>query len=102
MELKSSAEIAAEIPTTSYQAYFASSPNKAIAELNDDIRQSLRSCTLRGDTPYPKDLYTKNNTFLGPWKDFMWPIPASGLWDDRLENYVVEQYSKQGFKYSKS
>lgn len=75
--------------------------------MNADIRMSIRSCARTKDTEPPAEFLTKNDTFLGPWKQYLKQnnlkeIPASGIMSRLVEDYMVLSYLKQGFYNSKS
>lgn len=95
-------ELAELDPHVTYNVYFQNNATGAAQELNADIRKSLRSCYQTAKSTIPADFLTENNTFLGPWNTFLQQhklkqIPFSGLVSHALEDYLVEQYSIQGF-----
>jgi soluble epoxide hydrolase/lipid-phosphate phosphatase len=93
-------------PSFSYQVYLGTNPRGAAAEMDADIRSSIRSCAHIANSTLPKDFLQHNDTFLGPWKAFqtsngLKEIPISGIMDPVVEDYMVQAYSKQGFYNSK-
>lgn len=86
-------------PKLAYQIYFEKSTQAAIVELNRDIRRSLRS-VLRGDSSPPPDSFlTSTTSFLDAYSDYE-EIPPSEFYSHQEEDYMVEEYSKQGFNYT--
>ena len=81
------------------QVYFASSTETAITELNASIRRSLRAALRTVDSPPPPAFLTSHRDFLGAWRDVT-QIPEAPFFTPEEEEYFVEQYKIQGFKYS--
>ncbi|KAF2400293.1 alpha/beta-hydrolase [Trichodelitschia bisporula] len=89
-------------PSFSYQVFLGSNPTGAARELNADIRSAIRSCAQMGNSTTPKDFLQRNDTFLGPWREFektnnLKEIPFSGIMSRQVEDYMVASYQKQGF-----
>jgi pimeloyl-ACP methyl ester carboxylesterase len=57
------------IPHFAYQVYFAEQTSAAIAELNTDIRRTLRSTLRTAASPPPSDFLTSNSSYLDAWKN---------------------------------
>ncbi|KAH8826880.1 alpha/beta-hydrolase [Flagelloscypha sp. PMI_526] len=82
-------------PGLTYQIFFNNHTEAATAELNQDIRRTLRSTLGRKGRYLPEGFLRQDDTYLGPWgKD---EIPPIGFFSEKEENYYVEQYEKQGF-----
>jgi hypothetical protein len=57
------------IPHFGYQEYFADETSTAIAELNTDIRRTLRSTLRTAASPPPSDFLTSTSSYLDAWKN---------------------------------
>lgn len=57
--------LAPTIPTFGYQVYFNNFTGKAAAELNTDIRRSLRAVYRSFKNPAPEGLFVSQSNFLG-------------------------------------
>ena len=57
------------VPRFAYQVYFAEQTSTAIAELNADIRRTLRSTLRTAATAPPSDFLTSNSSYLDAWKN---------------------------------
>ncbi|KAK2782760.1 hypothetical protein FQN53_009621 [Emmonsiellopsis sp. PD_33] len=95
-------ELAALNPFFSYQVYLGNEPEAAAKELDADPRSAIRSCAQVADSVLPKDFLQRNDTILQPWIEFqeqngLDEIPFSGIMSPKVEDYMVESYSKQGF-----
>ncbi|KAF8271703.1 alpha/beta-hydrolase [Lactarius quietus] len=91
--------LAAAHPRLTYQVFFDTQTHGAATELERDIRRTLRG-TLRDVTSPPPDAFlTSSDTFLGAWDHFD-EIPEIKFLSKEEEDYWVEQYSIQGFKYN--
>ncbi|KAF9457240.1 Alpha/Beta hydrolase protein [Collybia nuda] len=86
-------------PKLTYQLYFDSKTDAATAELDRDIRRSIRSTLRSVDSPPPADFLTSPDSFLGAWSDVK-TIPPVPFLSSKEEDYMVQQYRKQGFKYT--
>jgi soluble epoxide hydrolase/lipid-phosphate phosphatase len=87
------------LPHLTYQIYFEKTTKKAVAELNADIRRTLRATLRSVDSPPPEGFLTNKAKFLKPYAD-MPLIPRIPFFSKLEEDYMVEQYSKQGFDYT--
>jgi soluble epoxide hydrolase/lipid-phosphate phosphatase len=108
------------LPRLSYQLFFDQQTEAAIAELNKDIRRTLRA-TLRTSTSLmPPGFLTNPNSFMAEWDEFsevrttrrrdrMWlrnqlttvpQIPPIQFFTPHEEDYMVEQFSIQKFDHS--
>jgi soluble epoxide hydrolase / lipid-phosphate phosphatase len=56
-------------PHLAYQVYFAENTSGAIAELNADIRRTLRATFRNATSPPPPDFLTSNTSYLGAWQN---------------------------------
>jgi len=90
-------QIASYLPTLSYQIYFEKETNAAIAELNKDIRRSIRSIYRTIESPPPKQFLTSSQDFLGAYDNEI--MPSTCLTQEE-EDYLVEQYKLQGFDHT--
>ncbi|KAL5530822.1 hypothetical protein ACEPAF_7080 [Sanghuangporus sanghuang] len=85
-------------PHFGYQQYFQDHTLEAAAELNKDIRRSLRA-VYRNPTSLPPPSFLKSTTdFFGVYGDA--EIPPTPLLSQEEEDYLVQQYSIQGFNYT--
>jgi hypothetical protein len=85
-----------------YQVYVGNNPKAAAAEMDADVRGTIRSVSRNNRTAPPTEFLRQNDTFLGPWKDHikkmnLKEIPASGIMSQVVEDYMVDSYKKQGF-----
>ncbi|KAJ7618451.1 Alpha/Beta hydrolase protein [Roridomyces roridus] len=94
-------QLAAALPRLTYQIYFKRRTNEAIAELDKDIRRSLRAVFRTHASPPPDAFLQSQTEFLGAWADVA-EIPPMPFFTPEEEDYLVEQFSIQGFQYSKS
>jgi len=93
-------------PSFGYQVYLSGRPRAAALELNGDVRSTIRSCAQVANSTVPADFLKPNNTFLGPWRTFemqnnLTEIPFSGIMSQKVEDYMVASYKKQGLYNSK-
>lgn len=94
-----SAQLAAVMPKLAYQVFFENHTTEAVAELNKDIKRSLRA-TLRTVNSTPPDSFlTSTSTYLGAY-DNMTEIPPIPFFTSSDENYFVERFSKQKFDHT--
>jgi soluble epoxide hydrolase/lipid-phosphate phosphatase len=88
------------LPKLSYQSHFEKRTSQAAAELNKDIRRTIRA-TLRTVGSKPPDAFLRSRTsFLKAYRH-MDKIPPVPFFSPEEEDYYVEEYLKQGFDYSK-
>ncbi|KAF8806818.1 alpha/beta-hydrolase [Phlegmacium glaucopus] len=84
-------------PTLSYQIFFDSETDAAVAELDQDIRRTIRA-TLRTVASPPPDTFLKSNvSFLSAW-DGVEKIPPVPFFTPGEEDYFVNQYCINGFR----
>jgi len=83
-----------QLPRLAYQVFFEKETVSAIAELNKDIKRSLRSVFRTIESPTPEKFLTSTSTFLGAYDN---DIPPPPFFSEEEEDYIVEQYNKQGF-----
>ncbi|KAH9963261.1 alpha/beta-hydrolase [Russula dissimulans] len=71
----------------------------AVAELNRDIRRTLRTTLRNVASPPPEVFLTSKDTFMGTWDsvDEVLPIP---FFSTEEEDYWVEQYNINGFDHT--
>jgi soluble epoxide hydrolase / lipid-phosphate phosphatase len=61
--------LAAELPHLAYQVYFAEQTSTAVAELDTDIRRTLRATLRTVASPPPADFLLSNSSYLVAWKN---------------------------------
>ena len=61
--------LAAELPHLAYQVYFAGKTSTAIAELDADIRRTLRATLRTVASPPPADFLLSNSSYLVGWQN---------------------------------
>ncbi|KAL0064870.1 hypothetical protein AAF712_008123 [Marasmius tenuissimus] len=85
------------LPKLTYQLFFSGKTEEAIAELDRDIKRSVRATLRTGGSPPPETFLTSEETFLGAWSgvDEIPPVP---FFSEEEEEYFVEEYGKQGFR----
>ncbi|KAG6899480.1 hypothetical protein C0993_009900 [Termitomyces sp. T159_Od127] len=84
-------------PRLAYQIYFDAESDAAVAELDRDIRRTVRA-TLRTVASPPPDAYLRStDSFLDAWNEVD-EIPPVPFFSAEEEDYFVEQFSLQGFK----
>jgi len=88
-----------EFPHLAYQIYFAGQTPAAIAELNADIRRTLRATLRTVASPPPSDFLLSNSSYLVAWNKVS-TIPPIPFFSQREEDYWVNQYMIQGFNYT--
>ncbi|TDL17638.1 alpha/beta-hydrolase [Rickenella mellea] len=88
-----------QLPRLTYQLFFSDNTSEAIAELDRDIRRTLRATLRSVDSPPPESFLTNKESFLHGWHETpeIDPIP---FFTEEEEEYMVEQYSIQGFQHS--
>jgi len=95
----SSETLAKALPKLTYQIFFEENTQAAIAELNKNIRRSLRAVLRCKSSPPPESFLTSTTSFLDAYSDYK-ENPLSPLCSPQEEDYMVEEFSKQGFNYS--
>ncbi|KAG0697103.1 Alpha/Beta hydrolase protein [Suillus ampliporus] len=94
-----SAQLAAVMPKLAYQVFFENYTTAAVAELNKDIRRSLRA-TLRTVNSAPPDSFlTSTSTFLGAYNNVT-EIPPVPFFTSDDEDYFVERFSIHKFDHT--
>jgi len=86
-------------PHLAYQVYFADETSTAVAELNTDIRRTLRSTLRTVASPPPADFLLSNSSYLAGWQNVS-TIPPIPFFCPTEEDYWVSQYGIQGFNYT--
>jgi soluble epoxide hydrolase/lipid-phosphate phosphatase len=84
------------LPRLAYQIYFEKHTHSAIKELNKDIRRTLRATLRDVESEPPKDFLTSIKDFLKAW-GHLEELPRIPFMTEEEEDYMVEQYSIQGF-----
>lgn len=59
----------AELPHLAYQVYFSGETSTALAELNADIRRTLRATLRTVASPPPADFLLSNSSYLVAWQN---------------------------------
>ncbi|KAF5371997.1 hypothetical protein D9615_008132 [Tricholomella constricta] len=85
------------LPALAYQVYFDSELDTATAELDKDIRRTVRATLRTVDSPPPKTFLLSNESFLDAW-GHVEEIPSVPFFSIEEEDYFVEQYGIQGFR----
>ncbi|KAG2361232.1 Alpha/Beta hydrolase protein [Suillus spraguei] len=94
-----SAQLAAVMPKLAYQVFFENHTKEAVAELNKDIRRSLRA-TLRTVNSAPPDSFlTSTSTYLSAY-DNVTEIPPIPFFASSEEAYFIERFSIQKFDHT--
>ncbi|TFK66645.1 alpha/beta-hydrolase [Pluteus cervinus] len=88
-----------DFPKLAYQIYFDKSTQTAIKELDLDIRRTIRATLRTVDSPPPDRYLTSNCSFLEAYSEVQ-VIPPVPFFSEDEEDYFVEQYSIQGFRYT--
>jgi len=89
-------QLAAQLKHLTYQIYFEKQTAAAVQELNRDIRRSLRATYRTVDSAPPEAFLVSRTSFLDAWSEYD-TIPPSPFFSEEEENYIVEQFSIQGF-----
>ncbi|KAJ7911118.1 Alpha/Beta hydrolase protein [Mycena leptocephala] len=91
--------LAAALPKLSYQLFFNKNTPEAVAELDNDVRRTIRATLRTVASPPPDEFLKSRSTFVGGW-DNVAEIPPVPFFTPEEEDYFVEQYSIQGFKHT--
>ncbi|KZV66779.1 alpha/beta-hydrolase [Peniophora sp. CONT] len=84
-----------QLPHLAYQVYFDNYTAKASAELDKDVRRTLRATLRTVASPPPEGFLSSTDNFLGAYGDA--EIPAITFLSPTEEDYWVAAYEKQGF-----
>lgn len=89
-------------PGFGYQLYLSNNASGGAAEMDADPRSAIRSCAQVADTKVPEKFLKDTTSFLDAWKEDnkknnRTEIPFSGIMSQKVEDYMVETYKKQGF-----
>ncbi|KAG6811966.1 hypothetical protein H0H92_005070 [Tricholoma furcatifolium] len=87
------------LPNLKYQLYFDSNLDDATTELDKDIRRTVRATLRTVDSPPPGAFLQSTESFLDAWSQYK-EIPPVPFFSLEEENYFVDQYALQGFKYT--
>jgi soluble epoxide hydrolase / lipid-phosphate phosphatase len=104
------------LPRLTYQIYFDTKLDAAVAELDKDVRRTIRATLRTVDSPPPAEYLKSSNSFLGAWSHVKEvclmlhsftisnasQIPPVPFLTSEEEDYLVKQYSIQGFRNCKS
>ncbi|KAK5994760.1 Cytosolic epoxide hydrolase 2-like protein [Cladobotryum mycophilum] len=90
------------VPGFGYQVYLQNNSTTAAVEMDADPRSVIRATSQIATSEIPADFLRNQTSFLGPWKvdnekHNRTEIPFSGIMSQKVENYMVESYKKQGF-----
>ncbi|KAG8792500.1 hypothetical protein FRC17_008590, partial [Serendipita sp. 399] len=88
----------AALPKLTYLIYLQKKTDAAIAELNRDIRRSLRAFIRSYHSPSAHRFLRSKHNLLKAYDDVD-EIPPIPFFTPEEEDYYVEQYQKQGFDY---
>ncbi|PPQ72384.1 hypothetical protein CVT26_006744 [Gymnopilus dilepis] len=86
------------IPTLSYQVFLDTQPEAATAELDKDIRRTVRATLRTLDSPPPKGFLRSQKSFLAAWDGV--ETPPVPFFTPEEEDYFVQQYGIQGFRHT--
>ncbi|CAK5275906.1 unnamed protein product [Mycena citricolor] len=89
--------LAVALPKLSYQLFFNDHTTKAVKQLDQDIRRTVRAILRDTASPPPDAFLGSKDSFLEAW-DGVQDIPPVPFFSPEEEDYFVEQYSIQGFK----
>ncbi|KIY48303.1 alpha/beta-hydrolase [Fistulina hepatica ATCC 64428] len=92
-------DLAAMTPGLAYELFFSEKTSAAVAELNANVRRTIRATLRTVDSPPPKGFLTDPNSFLGGWKGVA-QIPPVPFFTSIEEDYYVDQYNRQKFSYT--
>ncbi|KAJ7031156.1 alpha/beta-hydrolase [Mycena alexandri] len=87
------------LPKLNYQLFFNKNTPEAIAHLDKDVRRTIRATFRTVASPPPDEFLKSPTSFLGAWDDVV-EIPPVPFFTPDEEDYFVEQYNIQGFKYT--
>ncbi|KAJ7886170.1 Alpha/Beta hydrolase protein [Mycena olivaceomarginata] len=87
------------LPKLSYQLFFNHKTPEAIAELDKDVRRTIRATLRTVASPPPDAFLTSRTSFLSGWEGVT-EIPPVPFFTPEEEDYFVEQYNIQGFKHT--
>jgi hypothetical protein len=95
------------VPTLGYTFYVSNNATGAAAEMNANIRSTVRSVAQIASSTVPSTFLADETSFLEPWFQFdeehnLTEIPFSGIMTPLIEDYMVQMYSIQGFFHSMS
>ncbi|KAJ6615541.1 alpha/beta-hydrolase [Mycena sp. CBHHK59/15] len=85
------------LPKLAYQLFFNQKMLEAVAELDKSVHRTIRAILRDVLSPPPDDFLASRTSFLGAW-DHIEDIPPVPFFTPEEEDYMVEQYSIQGFK----
>jgi len=85
-------------PKLTYQVYFRDMVDTAAAELEGDVRRTIRAVFRHSNSTAPNAFLTSSTSFLAPYDGI--ELSRSLLMTQEEEDYLVEQYTKSGFRNS--
>ncbi|KAJ6473210.1 alpha/beta-hydrolase [Mycena sanguinolenta] len=91
--------LVAALPKLGYQLFFDQNTPEAIAELDKNVRRTVRATLRSVASPPPDDFLKDKESFLSGWADVA-EIPPVPFFAVEEEDYFVEQFSIQGFKHT--
>ncbi|KAJ7667081.1 Alpha/Beta hydrolase protein [Mycena rosella] len=87
------------LPKLSYQLFFNKQTAEAVVELDKDVRRTVRATLRTVASPPPDDFLKSRTSFLEAWNNVS-EIPPVPFFSPDEEDYFIEQYGIQGFKYT--
>ncbi|KAF8164754.1 Alpha/Beta hydrolase protein [Crassisporium funariophilum] len=92
-------DLALVFPALTYQLFFDTLTDAAVAELDRDIRRTVRATLRTVDSPPPESFLKDKESFLAAWDEFE-EIPPIPFFTPEEEDYFVDQYSLNGFRHT--
>ncbi|KAJ7755164.1 alpha/beta-hydrolase [Mycena metata] len=87
------------LPKLNYQLFFNKNTPEAITHLDKDVRRTIRATFRTVASPPPDEFLKSPTSYLSAWDDVV-EIPPVPFFTPDEEDYLVEQYSIQGFQYT--
>ncbi|KAF8226853.1 alpha/beta-hydrolase [Tricholoma matsutake] len=87
------------LPRLTYQLYFNTKLDTAVAELDQDVRRTIRATFRTVDSPPPDEYLKSPDSYLEAWSHVK-EIPAIPFLTSEEEDYLVDQYGIQGFRHT--
>jgi soluble epoxide hydrolase/lipid-phosphate phosphatase len=84
-------------PALTYQVFFEDHTTAAAVELEKNTTRTIRATLRTVDSPPPAAFLKSEDSYLSGWKD-VHIIPPVPFFTAEEEDYIVEQYSIQGFR----
>ena len=86
------AQLVPALPRLSYQLFFDQQTEAAIAELNKDIRRTLRATLRTSKSPVPPRFLTNPNSFMAEWDEFVEVRTVMIFQEDLSEPVFVRRF----------